>query len=162
MHAWSYTLKLRSRPLLPTNFDPACSERFAAPLQDHFIPTNSLLWWLNISPVQAINYWAVEHHKGAWLGAGAGEGACLAGWLAGLEAAVLAAMRKTEKFQALPVPSPAPEESREVLRGLAKGNPGWASKQLPPWLLREARRSPPHCVFLPLSSLRLAALTQVL
>lgn len=161
---------VRSCTLLPTNSDPACSESFSVPLQDNFIPTNSLLWWLNISPVQGINYWAVEHHKEAWLGAGAGKGACLPGWPVGSAAAFLAVMCRTEEFQDSSVPSPVPEESREVLRGLAKGSPGWASEQLPLWLqwmmelLREGGESPHHFAFLPLSLsvLRLAALTRSL
>lgn len=84
--------------------------------------------------MQGINYWAVEHHKEAWLGAGAGERACLPGWLVGLAAAILAVMCKAEEFQDSSVPSTVPEESREVLRGLAKRSPGWVSKQLPSWL----------------------------
>lgn len=55
-------------------------------------------------------------------------------WLAGFVAAVLAAMCKTEEFQASSAPGPQLQESREGLQGLAKGSPGWASKQLPPWL----------------------------
>lgn len=112
--------------------------------------------------MQGINYWAVEHHKGAWLGAGAGagEGACLAGWHSGCCPGCDA---HDGGVPDLVSPQPRSRgESREVLRGLAKGSPGWASKQLPPWVLREARTPPPHSVFLPLSALRLAALTQVL
>lgn len=153
MHAHTHTCS-QICVLLPTNSDPACLESFAAPLQDHFIPTNSLLWWLNISPVQGINYWAVEHRKGAWLGDQAEEGARLLGLLAGSVAAVLAAECKTKEFQASSFPSPAPEQSRGVLRGLANWSPGWAREQLPPWLrwtlelLREAKE-PPTTLFSP-------------
>lgn len=131
VHVHSYTR------ILPLHFHKIWSslfrEGFAVPLQDHFIPTNSLLWWLNISPLQGINYWAVEHHKGAWLGAKAGEGACLPGWLAWR---LLYWLRCRRQRSSRPRQSPAQLQRRaeKCCRDLAKGSPGYASKQLPPWL----------------------------
>lgn len=58
--------------------------------------------------MQGINYWAVEHHKEAWLGAGeGGSPACLPGWSVGSAAAFLAVIREAQEFQDSSVPQPS-------------------------------------------------------
>lgn len=58
--------------------------------------------------MQGINYWAVEHHKEARLGAGeGGSPACLPGWSVGSAAAFLAVIREAEEFQDSSVPQPS-------------------------------------------------------
>lgn len=134
-HKWkqAYSHIKISTVALPADSDSVCSGISVASLQDHFILTDSLLWWLNISPLEGINYWAVQHHRGVWLGTGAKEGS---GWLFGCSPVLDVEHRGVPGLE-----SPQPS-SRAALQGLAKGSPGWMSKQLPPWLQPGSQNTP--------------------